>query len=132
MPAKMYYVPRKGCGDWENGPKWVKSRCPGAREKDMSLKPGQEISSVFGPNDPPPWYDLDAPRFSRVRTDAENLNETNRRKKARQKFLEKKQLEDPLATLTQQEEELFQTSDPTKYPRIPGFVGSPKGAKQML
>ena len=59
-----------------------------------------------------------------------------------------------MATLTPQEEEQFQTSDTTKYPRIPGtrtrthhtthtthtphtthhtgYVGSPKGAKQML
>ena len=78
--------------------------------------------------------------------------ETNRRKKAREKFLKKKQLEDPLATLTPEEEAQFQTSDITKYPRIPGthtphthhttphtsqtshtgYVGSPKGAKQML
>ena len=128
----MYYVPRKGRGQWKNGPKWVKERCAGAREKDMSLKPGQEISGVFGPNDPPPWYDLDAPRYPRARTDEENLKETNRRKKAREKFLEKKQLTDPLATLTPQEEEQFQTSDPTKYPKIPGYIGSPKGAKQML
>ena len=46
--------------------------------------------------------------------------ETNRRKKAREKLLKKKQLEDPLATLTPQEEEQFQTRDTTKYPRIPG------------
>ena len=119
-PAKMYYIPRKGRGDWKNGPKWVKSRCPGARERDMSLKPGDEISYVFGHNDPPPWYNLDAPRFDRARTDEENVQETNRRKKAREKFLKKKQLEDPLATLTPQEVEQFQTSDPTDYPLIPG------------
>ena len=147
----MYYIPKKGRGEWKNGPKWVKSRCPGARERDMSLKPGQDISNVFRPNDPPPWYNLDAPRFDRARTDEENVQETNRRKKAREKFLKKKQLEDPLATLTPQEVEQFQTSDPTDYPLIPGththtthtthhtlythttgYVGSPKGAKQML
>ena len=116
----MYYIPKKGRGEWKNGPKWVKSRCRGARERDMSLKPGQAISNVFGPNDPPPWYNLDAPRFDRARTDEENTQETNRRKKTRDKFLKRKQLEDPLATLTPQEEEQFQTSDPTKYPRIPG------------
>jgi len=157
-PAKMYYMHRKGRGEWKNGPKWVKSRCSGARERDMSLKPGDEINYVFGPNDPPPWYDLDAPRFSRPRTDKENVQETNRRKKAREKLLKRKQQEDPLATLSPQEEESLQTNDTTKYPRIPGrlwvrshtphtthhthhtphtthhtgYVGSPKGAKQML
>ena len=75
-PAKMYYIPRKGRGEWRNGPKWVKSRCPGAREKDMSAKPGGAISYVYGPNDPPPWYDLDASRFARARTDEENVQVT--------------------------------------------------------
>ena len=42
----------------------------------MSAKPGEDISYVFGPNDPPPWYDLDAPRFDRVRTDEENVQVT--------------------------------------------------------
>ena len=119
-PAKMFYVPRKGSGEWLNGPKWVHRRCRGVRAKDMSLKPGHVIHNVFGPNDPPPWYDLNAPRFPRPRTDEENVKETNRRKKLREKFLEKKQRQDPLATLTPQEEEQFQTSDPSKYPPIPG------------
>ena len=117
----------------------------------MALKAGQRISNIFGPNDPPPWYDLNAQRFPRARNADEILQETNRREKARQKFLEKKQLEDPLAVLTPKEEEQFQTSDPRKYPKIPGlcfffshalfftrcmfvagFVGSAKGGKQML
>ena len=118
----------------------------------MALKPGQRISNIFGPNDPPPWYDLNAQRFPRARNADEILQETNRRKKARQKYLEKKQLEDPLTVLTPKEEEQFQTSDPRKYPKIPGlfffhmhvrmyscmcmfvagFVGSAKGGKQML
>ena len=119
-PGLKQYTPRKGRGEWKNGPKWVKSRCPGARERDMSLKPGDEISYVFGPNDPPPWYDLDAPRFARPRTDKENVQETNRRKKAREKLLKRKQQEDPLATLSPEEEESLQTNDTTKYPRIPG------------
>ena len=120
VPAKMYYIPRKGTGEWVRGPKWVKERCRGAREKNMALKPGQRITNVFGPNDPPPWYDLNAQRYPRARTDDEILQETVRRKKARKKYLRKKQLDDPLAVLTPQEEEQFQTSDPTKYPMIPG------------
>ena len=153
-PAKMYFMPKKGRAEWANGPKWIKSRVPGARERDMALKTGDEISYVFAANDPPPWYQLDAPRFARARTEKEILQETNRRIKAREKLLEKKQLEDPLATLTPQEEQQFQTHDTTKYPPIPGtrarahthhthtphtthtahtgYVGSPKGAKQML
>ena len=103
----------------ENGPKWVKSRCSGAREKDMSAKPGAAISYVYGVNDPPPWYDLDASRFARPRTDKENVQETNRRKKAQEKLLKRKQQEDPLATLSPEEEESLQTNDTSKYPRIP-------------
>ena len=120
VPATMLYVPRKGRGQWKRGPKWVAKRCTGVREKDMSLKEGQTISNIFNPEDPPPWYDLNAQRYPRARTDDEILQETARRKKARKKYLRKKQLDDPLAVLTPQEEEQFQTSDPTKYPMIPG------------
>ena len=88
----------------------------------MALKPGQRIRNVFGPNDPPPWYDLDAQRFPRARTRDEMLKETNRREQARRKYLVKKQLEDPLAALTPEEEEQFQTIDPTRYPKIPGLL----------
>ena len=121
VPAKMYYIPGKGTGQWKKGPKWVDKPCVGSREVDMALKPGQRISNIFGPNDPPPWYDLNAQRFPRARNADEILQETNRRKKARQKYLEKKQLEDPLTVLTPKEEEQFQTSDPRKYPKIPGL-----------
>ena len=120
--AKMYFIPGKGRDQWKNGPKWVADPCPGAVEKNMSLKTGDKISHVFGPDDPPPWYDLDAPRFSRPRTDAENAKETKRREKARAQLLMKKQLTDPLAVLTPQEEERFQTKDTSKYPPIPGKV----------
>ena len=89
VPAKMYYVPGKGIGEWEGGHKWVTKRCAGARQKDMSLKPGQPITNVFGADDPPRWYDLEAPRVARARTDDQNVKETRRRKKAREKFLEK-------------------------------------------
>ena len=116
----MHYIPGKGTGEWKKGPKWVDKPCAGSRVKYMGLKPGQRISNVFGPNDPPPWYDLDAQRFPRARNGDEILQETNRREKARQKYLEKKQLDDPLAALTLQEEEQFQTSDTSKYPKIPG------------
>ena len=119
--AKMYFIPGQGSGEWIDGPKWVDGPCPGAVEKDMLLKSGDKISHVFGPDDPPPWYELDAPRFSRPRTDAEVVVETKRRKKARAQFLAKKQLTDPLATLTPQEEERFQTRDTSKYPHIPGL-----------
>ena len=118
----MYYIPGKGTGQWKNGPKWVDKPCAGSREKNMALKPGQRISNIFGPDDPPPWYDLNAQRFPRARNADEIRQETNRRKKARQKYLEKKQLEDPLAVLTPKEEEQFQTSDPRKYPKIPGTM----------
>ena len=157
----MYYIPRKGRGEWRGGPKWVDGPCAGARKKNMSLKIGQKINNVFGPNDPPPWYDLNAPRYARARTDAENIQETKRRCKARERLLAKKQLNDPLATLTPQEEEAVQTADVSKYPPIPGmavtvrfefvvclspccvcnlrtflfssgYIGSAKGAKQML
>ena len=121
LPATMYYIPRKGRGDWKGGPKWVDGPCAGAKKKDMSLKTGQKITNVFGPNDPPPWYDLNAPRYARVRTDAENDKETRRRCKARERLLEKKQSNDPIATLTSQEEETFQTTDVSKYPPIPGM-----------
>ena len=88
----------------------------------MSLKTGDKISHVFGPEDPPPWYDLKAPRFARPRTAAEIEKETKRRKKARTQFLGKKQLAgDPLAVLTPEEEERFQTTDTSKYPPIPGM-----------
>ena len=120
--AKMYFIPGQGSGEWIDGPKWVDGPCPGAVEKDMLLKSGDKISHVFGPDDPPPWYELDAPRFSRPRTDAEVVVETKRRKKARAQFLAKKQLTDPLATLTPQEEERFQTRDTSKYPHIPGLL----------
>lgn len=121
VPATMLYVPRKGRGQWKRGPKWVAKRCAGVREKDMSLKEGQTISNIFNPEDPPPWYDLNAPRFPRNRTNDEVKKETSRRKKARAKLLEKKRLSDPLATLTSQEEEQFQTRDPSKYPQMPGI-----------
>ena len=118
---KMYFIPGKGCGEWKDGPKWVDSPCRGAVEKDMSLKTGDKISHVFGPYDPPPWYDLKAPRFARPRTAAEIEKETKRRKKARTQFIAKKHLKDPLAALTPQEEEKFQTTDTSKYPPIPGM-----------
>ena len=111
VPAKMYYIPKKGTGDWKNGPKWVTKPGRHTKEMDMSLKEGQTVSAVFGPNDPPPWYDLDAPRYARPRTAKEIEKETCRRNKAREKLLEKKQLKDPLATLSPQEQEQFQTSD---------------------
>ena len=103
VPAKMHYVPRQGTGEWEHGPKWVKERCRGSRMKNMALKPGQQISNVFGPNDPPPWYDLNAQRFPHTRIDDEILKETSRRETVRWKCLEKKQLDDPLTVLTLQE-----------------------------
>ena len=87
---------------------------------DLSLKPNDVIYNVFQPNDPPPWYDLNAPRFARKRTPAEIEKETARRKKMRIAMLKKKRLKDPLATLSAQEEELVQTTDPTKYPLIAG------------
>ena len=118
---KMYYIPGKGRGEWQDGPKWVDGPCPGAVEKDMSLRTGRKISHVFGPYDPPPWYDLKAPRFSRPRTAVEIDKETQRRKKAREQFLKKKQLLDPLTVMTPEEEERFQTSDTSKYPPIPGM-----------
>ena len=102
--AKMYFIPGKGCDQWKDGLKWVADPCPGAVEKNMSLKTGDKISHVFGPDDPPPWYDLDAPRFSRPRTDAENAKETKKREKAKAQLLMKKQLTDPLAVLTPLEE----------------------------
>ena len=120
--VKMYFIPGKGRGQWKDGPKWVDGPCPGAVEKDMSLKTGDKISHVFGPDDPPPWYALDAPRYARPRTNAEIAKETKRRKSTRDRFLAKKQLTDPLAILTPQEEERFQTSDTSKYLPIPGLV----------
>ena len=68
VPAKMHYIPKEGTGEWDKGHKWVEKRCAGSRQKNMALKPGQRIRNVFGPNDPPPWYDLDAQRFPRART----------------------------------------------------------------
>ena len=118
---KMYFIPGKGRGEWKDGPKWVDGPCRGAVEKDMSYTSGDKISHVFGENDPPPWYDLNAPRFARPRTAEEIEKETRRRKKARDQFLKKKQLTDPLAVLTPQEEERFQTTDTSKYPPIPGM-----------
>ena len=120
FPAKMFYIPKKGSGQWKNGPKWVDMHCRGAKEKDLSLKPNDVIYNVFQPNDPPPWYDLNAPRFARKRTPAEIEKETARRKKMQITMLRKKRLKDPLATLSAQEEELVQTTDPTKYPLITG------------
>ena len=120
FPAKMFYIPKKGSGQWKNGPKWVDRRCRGAKEIDLSLKRNEVIYNVFQPNDPPPWYDLNAPRFARKRTPAEIAKETARRKKMRIAMLKKKRLKDPLATLSVQEEELVQTTDPTKYPLIAG------------
>ena len=119
---KMYFIPGAGRGEWQDGPKWVDGPCPGAVEKDMSLKTGDKISHVFGPYDPPPWYDLKAPRFARPRTAEEIEKETKRRKKARKQFIEKKQRNDPLVALTPQEEEKFQTTDTSKYPPIPGTL----------
>ena len=119
-PAKMFYVPRKGCGQWKNGPKWVDRRCRGAKELDLSLKPNDVIHNVFQPDDPPPWYDLSAPRFPRQRTPAEKVKETSRRNKLRASMLKKKRLKDPLATLSAQEEAQVQTRDTSKYPLIQG------------
>ena len=49
--AKMYFIPHKGRGQWKDGPKWVADPCPGAVEKNMSLKTGDKISHVFGPDE---------------------------------------------------------------------------------
>ena len=51
---KMHFIPGKGRGEWQDGPKWVDGPCRGAVEKDMSLKTGDKITHVFGPEDPPP------------------------------------------------------------------------------
>lgn len=120
VPAKMFYIPDKGSGQWKNGPKWVGRRCRGARELDLSLKTGDVIHNVFQPDDPPPWYDLKAPRYARPRTSAETAKETARRNKLRENMLRKKRLKDPLATLSAQEEEQVQTRDTSKYPLIQG------------
>ena len=120
VPAKMFYIPKKGSGQWKDGPKWVGRRCRGAKELDLSLKPDDVIHNVFQPDDPPPWYDLKAPRYARPRTPAEIAKETARRNKLRESMLRKKRLKDPLATLSAREEDQVQTRDTSKYPLIQG------------
>ena len=94
VPAKMFYIPKQGKGQWQDGPKWVSKPCKGARELDLSLKPDDVIHNVFQHNDPPPWYDLKAPRYDRRRSNTcGNSKRNSKVKQIEGKYSQKKTIE---------------------------------------
>ena len=76
--AVMWYLPGQGVGEWKNGPMWVVEGTEGALEKRFTLHDGEVDYGKFQPGDPPPFYDLHAPKYDRPMTDKETRLERSR------------------------------------------------------
>lgn len=126
MPAVLWYLPGEGTGEWEDGPKWVPVGTKNAVCKVFTLKVGDIDHRVFQENDPPPFYDLDAPRRDRPMTRAEKTAEQQRRHSKQQSKLRSKRrkLRDCTAELSVEELQEFDTPFV-----VPGYIGKPKGSR---
>ena len=125
----LWYIPNAGTGEWAGGPLWLRTEKPGAKKMDCRLHVGDTDHGRFQPDDPPPFYQLDAPRYDRDMTNTEKRVERERRvvKKAKKLADKRKKLRDPDVTLTDAElEEFDENANPLI---VPGFVGKPKGAR---
>ena len=130
--AVMYYLPGQGVGEWQNGPKWVPEGTNGAVEKVCTLKDGDIDHGQFQPDDPPPFYELDAQRYDRPMTDTEKREERDRRSHLRDVKLQKKRtsMRDVEVELTTEElDEFSEVSFPLV---VYGYVGKPKGSRMHV
>ena len=78
QPATMWFLPGKGVGEWADGPKWVSEGTPGAVSRECRLKVGDVDHGRFQPDDPPPFYELNAPRLDREMTREEKVVERSK------------------------------------------------------
>ena len=81
----LWYVPQAGTGEWSGGHLWLKAEQPGAQKMNCRLNVGDTDHGCFQPDDPPPFYELDAPRHDREMTNAEKRVERARRETKKSK-----------------------------------------------
>ena len=76
--AILWYLPGRGTGEWEGGPKWLENEKAGAVMRVCTLKVGDVDYGKFRDDDPPPFYDLGAQRYDRPMTALEKIAERAR------------------------------------------------------
>ena len=73
--AILWYLPGRGTGEWEGGPKWLANEQSGAVMKVCTLKVGDVDFSKFRDDDPPPFYDIEAQRYDRPMSERKKISE---------------------------------------------------------